>query len=95
MLLSVNALTATPSAEDVSLKAEVDGALRHCLGTLPANAQAVVFYADVCQWLLKDVAAIERFRWAQRCPADTGPTVDCAQNSSPGVTTVAKIRTAR
>lgn len=57
---SAHGLTATPSAEDVWLQNHADPALEHCLGTLPMPAQAVVFYADVCQLSLKDVAAIER-----------------------------------
>ncbi len=54
------ALTATPSAEDVALQDHTDDVLKQCVGTLPMGFQSVIFYADVCQYSMRDVAAIER-----------------------------------
>ncbi|WP_199256710.1 sigma-70 family RNA polymerase sigma factor [Mycolicibacterium mengxianglii] len=51
-------LSATPSAEDVALQGQTDDAVKQCFGALPSGFQSVVFYADVCQYPLKDVAEI-------------------------------------
>ncbi|WP_197381707.1 RNA polymerase sigma factor [Mycolicibacterium mengxianglii] len=49
-----------PSAEDKALQLIPDEVLRDYIRALPTTFQAALFYADVCQYRLKEVAEIER-----------------------------------
>ncbi|WP_157895617.1 RNA polymerase sigma factor [Mycolicibacterium vaccae] len=48
------------SAEAVALQRHGDDSLKECIAGLPRSFQTVVFYADVCQYPISEVAAIER-----------------------------------
>ena len=48
----------TPSAEDTVLRDYPGDAVTHFIGMLPISTQAILYYADVCQYPLKDVAAM-------------------------------------
>ena len=56
---SIHALSTTPSAEDVALREHIDEAVTRCLAALPTRFQSVIFYADICDYTLMEVAAIE------------------------------------
>jgi len=48
-----------PSAEAQALQAMPNERIRNALQTLPQDLQAIVYYADVCQFAYKEIAAIE------------------------------------
>jgi RNA polymerase sigma-70 factor, ECF subfamily len=48
----------TPSAEDTVLRDYPGDAVTHFIGMLPSSTQTILYYADVCQFPLKDVAAM-------------------------------------
>jgi RNA polymerase sigma-70 factor, ECF subfamily len=50
---------AHPSAEVKALQAIPDDRLRNALQALPHALQAIIYYADVCQFAYKDIAEIE------------------------------------
>ena len=56
---AIHAMTATPSAEDVVLRDHTDEAVKRSVARLPTGFQAVIFYADICDYTLKEVAAIQ------------------------------------
>jgi RNA polymerase sigma-70 factor, ECF subfamily len=49
-----------PSAEAQALQRMPNGRIRNALQALPQDLQATVYYADVCQFTYKEIAAIER-----------------------------------
>ncbi len=52
-------LPVTPSAEDVVLWHHPDEVVKQCLAVLPMSYRVAIYYVDICQYPLKDVAAIE------------------------------------
>ena len=48
-----------PSAEAQALQRMPNDRIRNALQTLPQDLQAIVYYADVCQFAYKEIAAIE------------------------------------
>jgi RNA polymerase sigma-70 factor (ECF subfamily) len=50
---------ALPSAEAQALQRMPNHRIRDALQTLPEALQAIVYYADVCQFAYKEIAAIE------------------------------------
>ncbi|MET0701477.1 MAG: sigma-70 family RNA polymerase sigma factor [Mycobacterium sp.] len=51
--------TLVPSAEETALTLLPNDHLRQCIQALPVSLQAALFYADVCQFPVKQIAEIE------------------------------------
>ncbi|WNG85318.1 sigma-70 family RNA polymerase sigma factor [Mycobacterium sp. ITM-2016-00317] len=57
---AAHSMDVAQSAEAVALQRQGDDSLKECIARLPKSFQAVVFYADVCQFPISEIAAIER-----------------------------------
>jgi RNA polymerase sigma-70 factor (ECF subfamily) len=51
--------TLVPSAEETALTLLPNDHLRQCIRSLPMKLQAALFYADVCQYPVRQIAEIE------------------------------------